>query len=177
MIQKSSKMPITNIILIITAISTALIAGLMYAYTCSVNIGLGKLPDEGYIAAMQSINREIQNPVFFISFMGTLVLLPLSAWLEYKAGVSAGFYLLLAAAILYAIGTFGVTLFGNVPLNEALDKFNLQQASDKEITNQRAIFETAWNRLHLIRTIASFLSLVLVAIACVNHPGGSSPGK
>jgi uncharacterized membrane protein len=59
----------TYIVMVITATVTALIAGLFYAYTCSVNIGLGKLPDEGYIAAMQSINREILNLLFFVSFM------------------------------------------------------------------------------------------------------------
>ena len=157
-----------HLTLIITATSMALIAGLFYAYTCSVNIGLGKLSDEGYIAAMQSINREIQNPLFFASFMGTLLLLPISTWLAYRAGSSNTFPLLLAATIIYAIGTFGVTMFGNVPLNNALDKFNLQSASVEKIADQRAIFEIPWNRLHTIRTIASVVSLVLVIMACIN---------
>jgi uncharacterized membrane protein len=93
-----------NIILIITATSTALIAGLFYAYSCSVNIGLGRLPDREYIAAMQNINSAILNPLFFLSFMGTLVLLPISAWINYEQSLSGRFLLLLIAAVLYAIG-------------------------------------------------------------------------
>jgi uncharacterized membrane protein len=161
----------TYIVMIITATVTALIAGLFYAYTCSVNIGLGKLPDEGYIAAMQSINREIQNPLFFVSFMGTVLLLPISTWMQYKAGASTAFLLLLAASLIYVTGTFAVTMFGNVPLNKALDKFHLQSATAAEIAHQRAMFEARWNRLHNIRTIASVASLVLVIMACLNKPG------
>jgi uncharacterized membrane protein len=157
-----------QLVLLVTATVTALIAGLLYSYSCSVNIGLAKLSDEGYIAAMQSINREIQNPVFFASFMGTLVLLPVSTWLHYKFGASNTFYLLLAATLFYAIGAFAVTMFGNVPLNEALDKFNLHSATSKEIAKQRILFEIPWNRLHTIRTLASVVSLVLVIIACIS---------
>ena len=157
----------TAIILILTATSTALIAGLFYSYSCSVNLGLGKLPDEGYLAAMQSINREILNPVFFATFIGTLLLLPVSTWLQYSAGASKSFLFLLAATLIYAVGVFGVTIFGNVPLNEALDKFNLHSASMEEIKNQRAMFEIPWNKLHNIRTIANIVALVLVIMACL----------
>jgi uncharacterized membrane protein len=154
-----------QLVMIAAATATALIAGLFYAYSCSVNIALGKLSDEGYIAAMQSINREIQNPLFFTSFMGTLLLLPICTWTQYRAGGSPVFFLLLAATAIYIIGTFGVTMAGNVPLNEALDKFNLQAATAEEIARQRVQFEIPWNRLHAIRTVCSFVSLVLVLIA------------
>ncbi len=67
--QKPNKMTVVNIILLITATLTGLSAGLFYAYACSVNSGLGRLPDREYLAAMQSINREILNPVFFAGFL------------------------------------------------------------------------------------------------------------
>lgn len=160
-------MTFANIALLMTAFTTALIAGLFYAYSCSVNAGLGKLPDAGYLAAMQSINREILNPLFFMSFMGTLVLLPLSTWLQYTQPASLRFYLLLAATLVYAAGTFGVTIMGNVPLNNALDGFNIQAASPELIKQQRALFEKPWNQLHSIRTIANAIALVLVLLACI----------
>nr|WP_121274239.1 anthrone oxygenase family protein [Pedobacter schmidteae] len=159
----------TTFILILTTLATALIAGLFYAYTCSVNPGLAKLSDEGYILAMQSINRAILNPVFFASFIGTLLLLPLSTWLQYQSGGRCiAFYLLFAATLVYAIGTFGVTITGNVPLNEALDKFNVKSASIEEIAIQRQLFEMQWNKLNNIRTIANIVSLIMVIIACIN---------
>ena len=160
-------MKMTTMTLILTATTTGLIAGLFYSYSCSVNPGLAKLPDGEYLAAMQSINREILNPVFFATFIGTLLLLPVSTWLQYNEGVSKSFSFLLAATLIYAIGVFGVTIFGNVPLNDGLDKFNLHSASIAEIKRQRAMFEMPWNKLHSIRTIANIVSLVLVIIACV----------
>src|SRR5206468_9628718 len=89
----TNKMTFANIILLATATTTALIAGLFYAYSCSVNAGLGKLSDAAYLAAMQSINREILNPLFFMSFMGTLLLLPVCTWVHYSKPVSLRFYL------------------------------------------------------------------------------------
>lgn len=164
-------MTIQNIILTVTTTLTALIAGLFYAYSCSVNIGLAKLPNDGYITAMQSINREIQNPVFFVSFMGALLMLPISTFFQYKTGAMDSFWLLLIATIIYCIGTFGVTIMGNVPLNEMLDKFNIQSASTEEISSIRNRFEIPWNRFHTIRTIAAVISLILVIIACIIKPG------
>src|SRR6185436_7442102 len=116
------------IILVVAATTTALMAGLFYAYSCSVNLGLGRLPDAEYLAAMQSINKAIQNPVFFISFFGTLAMLPLSAYLHYGQPPYMRFWCLLTATIVYLIGVFGVTIFGNVPLNETLAVFNLHSA-------------------------------------------------
>ncbi|MDN5289562.1 MAG: putative integral rane protein [Mucilaginibacter sp.] len=156
-----------NLILIITATLTALIAGLFYAYSCSVNPGLGKLSDREYINAMNSINVAILNPVFFTSFMGTLILLPLSAYLNYTPEFNIRFILLLIAALVYAVGVFGVTMFGNVPLNDALANFNTTTASVKEMIDHRTIFEGPWNFLHTIRTIANIVSLVLVIVSCL----------
>ena len=156
-----------DIILILTAITTALIAGLFYAYCCSVNIGLGRLADKEYIGAMQAINAAILNPLFFVSFMGTLVLLPLSAYLTYRDQfLSPQFLLLLSAGVLYLTGVFGITAFGNVPLNEALANFDLSSATDKAIAGQRIKFESPWVLLHNIRTFVSVVCLVLVIIAC-----------
>ena len=161
-------MTFANIMLLITALTTALIAGLFYSYSCSVNPGLGKLPDAGYLAAMQSINREILNPLFFMSFMGTLILLPVSTWMQYGNPVPTRFYLLLAATIVYALGTFGVTIMGNVPLNNALDGFQLQSSSPEMLQQQRELFEKPWNRLHSIRTMANAIALILVLLACLS---------
>lgn len=157
-----------NLFLLVSALASGLIAGLFYSYSCSVNPGLGSLSDANYLAAMQSINRAIINPVFFFSFMGILLLLPLSTYQHF--GTGGRFYLLLGATVVYAIGTFGVTMIGNVPLNEALDKMNLTGASAQELATNRLKFEVPWNRLHAIRTWASVLSFLLVLLACLATP-------
>jgi uncharacterized membrane protein len=160
-------MTFSTIILIVTATTTGLIGGLFYAYSCSVNLGLGRLSDGAYLAAMQSINKAILNPVFFASFIGTLLLLPACTYLHYKPS-STKFIVLLIATALYVVGVFGVTIFGNVPLNEGLDKIDFSVASIEDISRQRINFEKPWNRLHQIRTVASVITLVLVIIACVS---------
>lgn len=156
-------------ILISTSLTTALIAGLFYAYSFSVNPGLHQLSDLAYLTAMQSINRAILNPGFFLSFGGTLVLLPISTWMHYSPSPSIRFWLLLLASVLYALGVFGVTVSGNVPLNEALDAVSLEQATPDKLAVYRSAFEQPWNRLHNIRTVASITTLILVLAACLSR--------
>ena len=156
-------------ILVTTAVLTALIAGLFYSYSCSVMPGLAKMGDKEFVAGMNAINVAIINPVFMLSFMGTAILLPLSTYLEYRAFAGARFYLLLAASIFYLIGTFGVTMFGNVPLNDALARINANTATAEELYHQRMTFEGTWNKLNSIRTIASLLSLISVIMACLSE--------
>jgi uncharacterized membrane protein len=114
---------------------------------------------------MQSINRAILNPLFFISFMGTLVLLPISVWFFKEQ--STVFYLLLAAALLYFGGVFLVTMIGNVPLNNLLDAADLSKLDAEGLAALRNKFEPGWNLFQSIRTIASVICIVLVAYAAI----------
>ncbi|UII30697.1 DUF1772 domain-containing protein [Fulvivirga ulvae] len=159
-----------KILIITSVLLLGLIAGLFYSYSCSVNPGLGRLSDSEYLRAMQSINKAILNPWFFVIFMGTLLLLPLCTWLAYeKYDTDQTFYLLLAATGIYAFGVFGVTGLGNVPLNEALAKFSIEGSTLEDIRLQRNAFEVPWNRLNLIRTCANLFSLLLALIAVVKN--------
>ena len=160
-------MPIVfKLILLSTGFCSGLIAGLFYAYSCSVNVGLARLSDIEYLRAMQSINRVILNPWFFSSFMGTLLLLPIAVWMAYtNTGISTSTYLLLTAALIYLVGVFGVTIFGNVPLNQVLDKLDFAQASVQDLALQRSQFENTWNKFHLLRTLGSSLTLLLTLSA------------
>jgi uncharacterized membrane protein len=155
-------------VLILSTTATALIAGLFYAYSCSVNPGLARLADKAYLDAMRSINRAILNPAFFLSFLGTVLLLPASAVLMYNQSREC-FILLFIAALLYVIGAFGVTMFGNVPLNNMLDQFDVSNANADQLSSLRLRFEAPWNRLHTIRTFFSMAALVLCIISCIKY--------
>lgn len=157
---------ISGILLVITATLTALMAGLFYAWSCSVMPGFKRLSEREFVSAMQATNRAIQNPVFFIAFFGAPLLLIISTALHY--GEPNRFWVLLAAAVIYLVGNFGVTIFGNVPLNNTLDRFNLEAATEEETAQQRANFERRWNNLNTIRAVSSTISLVLLVIACLN---------
>lgn len=154
-----------TVLLIITAVLTALIAGLFYAYSCSVVLGLGKLSDAEYLKAMQNINREILNPVFFMSFMGTAILLPVSTFLF--RGEQPAFIFLLIATFVYLIGVFGVTIVGNVPMNNLLDQFDISTSTAEAVKQMRENFENRWNFLNNIRTVFSVISILLVVCACI----------
>ncbi len=144
-----------------------LIAGLFFAYQCSVINGLGALKDREYLSAFQSINRVIQNPVFFTSFLGCVILLPIATYMSYKLGAEQVTSYLVASTIIYIIGVFGVTVIFNVPLNNALDVFDIHSATDSQAHAMRYSFETSWNRWNLVRTLAaigSFLALVIPSL-------------
>lgn len=150
----------------LSVVLTGLVAGLFYAYSCSVNLGLGRLNDVEYLKAMQSINKAILNPWFFTSFFGSLIVLPLASWLVFSQDMGTmAFNFILAAVLIYVVAVFGITVFGNVPLNEALDKVDVTSIPMEEIKNQRLKFELPWNRLNLVRTIASVISFILCVFA------------
>jgi len=156
-------------LLFITILFSGLIAGLLYGYSCSVNNGLKNLADNEYLKAMQSINVAIQNPLFFIVFMGLLILFPFLSYRVYSVSNVNSFYLVVASAVIYFIGVFGVTILGNVPLNERLARFDIPGASLKEISAMRQVFEKPWNNYHAIRTIASILSFGLTIVALIKQ--------
>lgn len=110
---------------LLACLLTGLVAGLFYAYQCSVIGGLGQLGDKAYLMAFQSINKAILNPWFFAGFMGCLLVLPLASWMAFRVEADASFYFLLMATLAYFIGVFGITVFGNVPLNDALGSFDI----------------------------------------------------
>src|SRR4051812_31117036 len=92
-----------NLLQLIAIVLTGLLAGLFYGYDCSVINGLGALDDTNYLSSFQAINRAILNPYFFISFMGSLIVLPIATWLGYKEASPAPFYFLLASTGVYII--------------------------------------------------------------------------
>ncbi|MES2513751.1 MAG: anthrone oxygenase family protein [Bacteroidota bacterium] len=160
---------VLQIVQVIAILLTGLVAGLFYGYDCSVVKGLGNLPDDLYLRSFQSINRSIQNPYFFFSFMGSLVTLPTAAWLNYKNCHLATFYLLLSATVVYFIGVFGVTLFCNVPLNERLANFSISTATTTDLSAMRQTFEKPWNNYHTVRTIASVISFGLTILSLIRQ--------
>ncbi len=154
-----------KVITITTILFSGLIAGLLFGFSCAVNLGLHDLSDAEYIRAMQAINIEIQNPVFILVFMGLLVLLPLSAWSSFSSGNKKAFFLLLGATLLYFIGVMGVTALGNIPLNDQLAKVDPSGMSEQALSALRMNFETSWTKFHLTRTLASIISFLLTIFA------------
>jgi len=155
-----------DIILALATIFSAIISGLFFSYTFSINLGLHKLNDKTYLIAMQNINREILNPAFYCCFLGAPILLAISTVLFFDIH-SPKFYLILAASLSYIIGVFVITGMRNVPLNNQLASVDLSIASEKSIKLMREAFEKPWVFWNLIRTYCSVFTLIFLIIAII----------
>jgi uncharacterized membrane protein len=147
------------LLLIITTLCAGLITGLLYTFEIVINPSLAQLDDKIYIRVMQTINKIILNPLFFVSFMGTLLLLPITTAVFWETNMRN---FILLSTCLYVIGVFGVTVTGNIPLNNKIASYQISSNQDKAM---RQTFETPWNRYHTIRTIASILSFICIVVA------------
>ena len=143
---------------------TGLSAGLCFTWSNNVTPGIGKLNDLGYLMSFQQMNRVILNPVFFFVFFGPFILGIFNLYIFLNTSKTL-FWLLIAALIIYFFGVLLVTVLGNVPLNEILDKTELETAKPNELKNLRNVFEAKWNRLHLVRTISSITSFIILLIS------------
>ncbi len=153
-------------ILLATTLLTGLLAGIFFTWTNAITPGIGRLNDVTYLQAFQHMNRTIINPLFYIVIISPLLLSPLSAYL-YKSNHSFMLWTIVAASILYFLGVFVVTILGNIPLNLILDKTQLSDINLEDAKSLRDKFEVKWNNLHLIRTITSIISFLLLILACL----------
>ena len=152
-----------TIIVFIAILTIGLSAGFFYGWQVSVIPGTKKVATSTYLEVMQSINREILNPQFFMIFFGCLIL-QIAASIVLKS-TGAPFYFMVASTLTYLVGTFLVTAFGNVPLNNMLESIDLSTLPEIQLEELRSHFETKWNKLHTIRTYCSILSFVLAISA------------
>ncbi len=152
-----------TIVFFTTVLLNALSTGFFFAWSVSVIVGTKKVGHLTYLETMQSINREILNPLFFIVFFGSLITLGITTYLQFNN--KTVFVFVLASTIVYLIGTFGVTAFGNVPLNNELEALTITNLNTIELKNFRIYYESAWNHYHGIRTISSMVSFILLLTA------------
>ena len=145
-------------------ILSGLSAGFFYAWSVSVIPGTAKVTDQTYLETMQSINRAILNPAFFLIFFGSLLVLIVACIYEFQTSKLV-FGLMLGAAGTYFLGTFGITAMGNVPLNNELDVLKLAQMSGEQIAGFREYYESRWNKLHQIRTVFSVIAFLAATLA------------
>ena len=154
------------IVLLLGVLFTGLTAGLCFTWSNAVTPGIGRLDDLTFLKSFQSMNRVIINGKFLAVFFGPVILLFLNTYLFRSSSMS--FWLFLIAAILYFVGLGLVTIFGNVPLNEVLDKSNLEALSKIDLQELRNKFEQPWNRWHTLRTLSSFSAFVLLIIGMLH---------
>ena len=109
---------------------------------------------------MQIINREVFRWVFMTLFLGMAavsVLIVIYSTLHLAGGSRT---LILLGALVYLLGCFAVTVFGNVPMNEALARMELSDEATR--TYWTGTYLPRWTRWNSVRTLACALSAALV---------------
>jgi uncharacterized membrane protein len=147
---------------LVTALGCGLVAGAFFAFSSFVMPALGRLPTAEGIAAMQSINVLAVTPAFMAPLFGTAAAcLGLSAWAVISSdGRTTA--LVLAGCALYLVGTVGVTIACNVPLNYGLAKLHPRGAEAADRWEQFVTRWTAWNH---VQTVAALVAAAALTVA------------
>ncbi|MFE0060693.1 DUF1772 domain-containing protein [Streptomyces sp. NPDC059003] len=143
-------------------LAMGLIAGSFYIFACAVMPGLARSSDRAYVEVMRHINEVIQNPVFFASFMGSLLFTAVAAWQLRRTPLR---WWVLAALIVYA-AAFVLTAAVNVPLNNDLaDAGDPARIADPGAV--RADFEDPWVAWNIVRAVLCTVAFGLLGRALV----------
>jgi uncharacterized membrane protein len=153
-------------------LTTGLVAGVYYAYAVSVNLGLAAQPDASYVATMQAINERIENPLFFLTFFGA-ALFPLAA--HYRRPRSGRFWLVALACVIYIGGSFLLTSFVSVPMNNQLAAVDLD-APARVLADARDAYEGPWGFWNGVRAVFSVLAFLALIGACLLREDCRQPG-
>lgn len=139
----------------VAAVGTGLMAGLFFVFSVAVMRGFRQLTPEVGIAAMQSINRSILNPVFGVVFFGTAVFCTAVLLQGIGQWPASGGILRVLGSAAYLAGGLAVTLFCNVPRNERLAALEKKDPEREAVWRSYLAEWTAWNH---VRSAACLLA-------------------
>lgn len=149
-----------NILILISALGCGLVAGVFFAFSSFVMDALGKLPPNQGIAAMQSINVVVINPLFLGVLFGTAAL---ALFLGFGAirhlGDSRAIWIV-AGVGLYVIGTILVTMAFNVPLNNALAAIDPASGEGAAVWADYLQNWTSWNHVRGLAALAASAAFI-----------------
>jgi uncharacterized membrane protein len=154
--------PLLFALKLLAALGCGLVAGVFFAFSTFVMNALARRPSAEGIAAMQSINITVINPLFMTAFLGTAAacfFLAISSLLRWN---QPGAAYLLVGSLLYLVGTLGVTMVCNVPLNDALA---IAKPESTDGANLWTSYLTDWTLWNHVRTAAALAAAALFTIA------------
>lgn len=150
------------ILILLTALGSALMAGLFFTFSNFVMRALGQLQAHEGIAAMQRINVVILNPLFFVVFMGTALLSLVLLVATVLQGAQPNAIYIVAGGLSYLVGVMAVTITRNVPMNNALDALPAASAEAQQLWQRYLVDWTRWNH---VRSVTSFLGTLFFILA------------
>lgn len=149
------------ILTVVSALGCALMAGVFFAFSNTIMNALARLPPAQGMAAMQSINVAVLNPLFLTLFLGTAAACALLAVWSVVVWDRSGAAARLAGSLVYLIGAFLVTIACNVPRNNAL-----AAAAPASVEGERlwAGYLTSWTAWNHVRTGASLAAAAVLTV-------------
>jgi uncharacterized membrane protein len=147
---------------LVSAVGCGLVAGVFFAFSAFVMKALDRLPPAQGIAAMQSINVAVINPVFMAAFLGTAASCVLVAIASLLRWTESGAVHLLVGSLLYLLGTVLVTIAFNVPRNDALAGVDPASADGSSLW---AGYVTSWTAWNTVRSAAALAAAAVLTIA------------
>jgi uncharacterized membrane protein len=142
-----------DIVLGAAVIATGLVAGLFFFSSIAVMPALTAADDRTLVDAMQQMIDKIENPAFFLTFLGAPALAAVALFQARRSGSAKTAGWIVAGLALYTVMVV-VTFAVHIPLND-----DLKNAGDPaRIENLAAVrddFVTPWVAWDIVRTLAS----------------------
>lgn len=157
-----------SLVLFLAAIGAGLNAGLFFIFSVCIMTALGRQPGPAGMATMNAINVVIQAPLFFLVFLGT-ALLALAVLVLAAVHGGPGSALAALGALVFLIGTIGVTVAVNVPMNNRLAAADPAGPEAAALWTRYLIGWTNWNH---VRSITSLAALALFVQAYAKASAG-----
>jgi uncharacterized membrane protein len=154
----------SQVVLVLATITSGLIAGLFFAFSCSVMLGLDGVEDRVFVDVMQRINRSIQNGLFGLVFMGALLSSAAVIVIDLVDGGAIDVRAMVGAALFLV--SLLITFAVNIPLNNRLDAAGPVARAD--VAGARKAFEGPWVRWNHVRMVVATAGFVFLCLAVQN---------
>jgi uncharacterized membrane protein len=154
-----------DIVLGAAVIAMGLLAGLFYAFDVAIMPALTAADDRTLVDAMQQMIDKIENPAFFLTFLGAPALAGVALFQARRSGSAKSAGWIVAGLALYTV-TVVVTFAFHFPLNDDLTKAG-DPARIENLAAVRDDFLTPWVAWNIVRTLATTAAFGSLAWALV----------
>ena len=144
--------------LIVSTLLCALVTGFIFTYAVVVMPGFAKLDDRDFIRAFQVTDGVIQNnqPLFMLAWVGSIVSVVATMILGIIEHHGIDRWTVIAIGFVYLLGVQGITIRVHLPLNNRLQRLEIDEMDPESLSKERNKFETRWNYFNNIRTLIAF---------------------
>jgi uncharacterized membrane protein len=154
-----------QVLSIVSAIGSALAAGIFFAFSTFVMPALARLPHAQGIAAMQAINVAAVRPGLMLELFGTAAACIATGIVALTNWHSATGPFVLTGVALYLLGVIALTAGYHQPRNLRLAELDPSSAESPGHWRQYVAQWSVWNH---VRTIAALLASAAFLIGAVH---------